>query len=40
MPSVGYFVLGFFSGVITAVVVVALYAAFATYEVFPKGPER
>ena len=36
----GYFVLGFFSGVITAVVVGALYAAFALGEALPKGPER
>lgn len=36
----GYFVLGFLSGVIAAVVAAALYAAFATYEIFPKGPTK
>ena len=35
----GYFVLGFFSGVITAVVVAALYAVFALNEAIPKGPQ-
>ena len=36
----GHFVLGFFSGVVAVVVTVALYAAFATYEIFPKGPSK